>query len=67
MSWVVAWLLVVVALALSFFWPSPLTFCIAMVLLAPIVGLAAWRAEQKGYSDPYADTGDGFPWGPPSS
>jgi hypothetical protein len=66
LSWVVAWLLVVAALAISLFWPSTLTFAIAMVFVAPIVGLTAWRAEQKGYSDPYSDTGDGFPWGPPS-
>ena len=66
LSWVVAWLLVVAALAMSLFWPSALTFCVAMVFMAPIVGLTAWRAEQKGYSDPYSGTGDGFPLGPPS-
>ncbi len=67
LSWVVAWLLVAAALAMSLLWSNELTWWVAMVFLVPIVGLTAWRAEQKGNGDPYSDTADGFPWGPPPS
>jgi hypothetical protein len=66
LSWIVAWLLALIAPAMYLLWSSTATGWIATLLLVPIVGLAAWRADQKGY-DSYYGPGDGGLWGPPSS
>ena len=68
LSWIVAWLLVLtgVALALAFD-AADWTWWVAMALLLPLVGLTAWREDEKGGgSDPYYHAGDGGPWGPPA-
>jgi hypothetical protein len=66
LSWIVAWLLALIAPAIYLLSSSTATWWIATLLLVPIVGLAAWRADQKGY-DSYHGPGDGGPWGPPPS
>jgi len=65
LCWVVAWLLAVVAPAVHLLWPDDLTWWIGLGLVMPLVCLAAWREEQKGYGDGYQGAGDGGPWGPP--
>jgi hypothetical protein len=66
LSWIVAWLLALIAPAMYLLWSSTATWWIATLLVVPIVGLAAWRADQKGYDSNYGP-GDGGPWGPPPS
>jgi hypothetical protein len=67
LSWVVAWSLAAVAIALSLIWPSAVVWWISLLLLTPLVGLAAWRQEKKGYADETYSVGDSGPWGPPPS
>jgi hypothetical protein len=64
LSWIVAWLLALIAPVMYLLWPSTTTWWVALVLLVPIVALAAWREAQKGYGSHHGP-GDGGPWGPP--
>jgi hypothetical protein len=64
LSWIVAWLLALIAPAMYLLWPSTAMWWVGLVLLVPIVALAAWREDQKGYGS-YHGPGDGGPWGPP--
>jgi hypothetical protein len=67
LSWIVAWLLAMAGPATYVLWSSTVTWWVATLMLVPIVGLAAWRADQKGSVDSYYGPGDGGPWGPPPS
>jgi hypothetical protein len=66
LCWAVVWLLVLAAVLGSLLWPSTLMWWISIALLIPLVGLAAWRADQKGATAPTYGVADGGPWGPPS-
>ena len=67
LSWIVAWLLVLTAVLLALaFDAADWTWWVAMLLLVPLIGLVAWRGDEKGGSDPYYSAGDGGPWGPPA-
>jgi hypothetical protein len=47
-------------------WPGDLTWWLAPFLVAPLVGLALWRHEQRGFPDEFAGGGDGGAWAPPA-
>jgi len=68
LSWIAAWLLVLGAVVLALaFDRAGWTWWVGMLLLLPLIGLTAWRADEKGGgSDPYYNAGDGGPWGPPA-
>lgn len=63
LSWGVAWLLALAAPAVYLLSPGDGTWWIGLLLLLPLVGLAAWRSEHKGFAD-HGGSGDG-PWMPP--
>jgi hypothetical protein len=65
LSWVAAWLLALAGPAVHLLWPGDLTWWVALALVMPLVGLAAWRADAKGFADASYGTGDGGPWAPP--
>jgi len=66
LCWAVAWLLTVAAVLGSLLWPSAAMWWISIALLIPLIGLAAWREDQKGATDPTYGVADGGPWGPPT-
>ncbi len=66
LCWTAAWLLVLAAIVGSLLWPSALMWWISVALLLPLVGLAAWRDDQKGPADQTYGVADGGPWGPPA-
>jgi hypothetical protein len=63
-SWIVAWLLAIAAPAVYLLWPGDFTWVAAVLLPMPLVGLALWRQDKKGFSDEFSGGADG-PWGPP--
>lgn len=65
LSWVVAWLLAVAAPLVYLLWPGDVLWWVGLLLLMPLVGLAAWRQDTKGFADPGYGAGDGGPWAPP--
>jgi hypothetical protein len=64
LSWVLAWLLALAAPAVYLLWPESAMWWLGLVLLMPLIGLAAWRQETKGFTDEQ-HVGDGGPWSPP--
>jgi membrane protein DedA with SNARE-associated domain len=68
LSWAVAWLLVAAAIGGSMQWPGAAMWWISLVLVLPLICLAAWRQDRKGATDGTYDVVDGGPWtGPPQA
>ena len=66
LSWIAAWLLVLGAVLLALaFDAADWTWWVGVLMVLPLIGLTAWRADEKGGSDPNHGAGDGGPWGPP--
>jgi hypothetical protein len=38
---------------------------VGLLLVMPLVVLAAWRQDKKGFADDGYGVGDGGPWAPP--
>jgi hypothetical protein len=64
-SWVVAWLLAIVAPLVYLLWPGDVLWWVGLLLVMPLVVLAAWRQDKKGFADDGYGVGDGGPWAPP--
>jgi hypothetical protein len=64
LSWLLAWLLALAAPAVYLLWPRSTSWWLGLVLLMPLIGLAAWRQETKGFADEQ-QIGDSGPWTPP--
>ena len=68
LSWIVAWLLVVAAIAMTLlFGPTLWTWWVGLALMLPLVGLVAWRQDRTSSGHEYHGQGDAGPWGPPPS
>jgi hypothetical protein len=61
-SWVVAWVCAVAGPVVFLVWDSDASWWVGLALLLPLIGMAAWRADQKGYDSDFADAG---PFSPP--
>lgn len=65
LSWVVAWVLAVLGPAWYLLDSSTMTWWLGVAMVLPLIGLAAWRSDRKGF-DGTANTGDpGGPWAAP--
>ena len=64
-SWIVAWLLAIASPAVYLLWPGDFTWVAAVLLVMPLVGLALWRQDKKGFDEEYLGGGGDGPWGPP--
>lgn len=64
-SWTGAWILALVGSAAYLLAPDAATWWSGLLLVLPLVLLAAWRAEQKGHMDTGSGVGDAGPWTPP--
>lgn len=65
LCWAAAWLLALVGPAVYVLVPSDVMWLVGLLLVMPLVGLAAWREDHRGFADGYYGAGDGGPWAPP--
>jgi hypothetical protein len=61
----VAWLLATAGVVVDAVRPDHVAWWPGLVLIVPLIGLAEWRRETKGFDEPYYGGGDGGVWGPP--
>jgi hypothetical protein len=65
LNWLVVWVLAAAAPAVYILWPSDAMWWLAPVLVVPLIGLAEWRREQRGFAIESYGIDGSAPWGPP--